>query len=501
MMQKKRIALAGFALESVSFLPVLTEKKDFDQAVCRGQEMLKILRGTETVGGGFLDILEKEGVDPVPLLYVDCPAGGPASDEAFDIYCKEICDRLERERTIIDGILLYLHGAMTTISRTDPDSDMLRAIRRVVGPELPLYVAFDLHANLSLDTRELCSGFCGFHYSPHTDMAETGRRTARLLLGELSGDLRPALAMKKVPLVLPSLFTATGVAPLSDLVAWGLEKEQEEGVLDISLFCGFAYADVPELGVSVVVITNEDLKKAEAISAELEKKILAVADALFHAEAITSRQHAFQQAVRARKEFGKPVTLLEHADRFNDSTWLLHEALKAKGELKIFVPYLWDPEAVKKCSALSAGMNLSLDVGGWTSEKAGGPVSVEAEILWVGRKNYIGTGPMRRGRPIELGEVAMLKIQNVVVILTSLSVTAIDEDCFLQFGLSLEEFDIIILRSKTHFRAVYEEKTTILMVDTPDWGTANLSTLPYQNIPPAVHERIVFQQAQLIQKA
>lgn len=495
-----RIAIAGFALESVSFLPVLTEKADFDQSASRGQEMLSVLRGTETVGGGFLDILEEAGAEPVPLLYVDCSAGGPASDEAFDAYCQEICEGLGREKNNIDGMLLYLHGAMTTLNRTDPDSDMLRAIRMVIGAELPLYVAFDLHANLSLDTVGLCTGFCGFHYSPHTDMAETGRRAARLLLGDLSGEMRPAVAMTKVPVILPSLFTATGVAPLSDLVAWGLKKEEEEGVLDVSLFCGFAYADVPELGVSVVAITDDDVNKADAICQELERKILAAADTLFHAKEIVPLEDAFSLASDARLKFGKPVTLLEHADRFNDSTWLLKEALKADPEMKIFVPYLWDPEVVKQCRSLSSGDRVSLDIGGWTSEKAGGAVSVDAELLWCGLKSYVGTGPMRRGRPIELGAVAVLKIRNVVVIVTSLSVTAIDEDCFIQFDFSLEDFDVVILRSKTHFRAVYEEKTTILMVDTPDWGTANLSTLPYRKIPSALHERIECQQAQLIQK-
>jgi len=495
-----RIAIAGFALESVSFLPVLTEKKDFDQAVCRGQEMLEILQGTETVGGGFLDILEEAGAEPVPLLYVDCSAGGPASDEAFDAYCQEICERLEREKADIDGVLLYLHGAMTTLSRTDPDSDLLRAVRQVIGPKVPLYVAFDLHGNLSLETKELSSGFCGFHYSPHTDMAETGRRAARLLIGDLSGKVRPTTAMKKVPVVLPSLFTATGVAPLSDLVARGLEREKEEGVLDISLFCGFAYADVPELGVSIVVVTNNHRMQAERICEELEREILAVADDLFHATEIVPLEKAFQLASEARLTFKKPVTLLEHADRFNDSSWLLREALKAEDDLNIFVPYLWDPAAVAKCRSLSSGDRVLLEIGGWTSEKAGGAISVEAELLWAGHKSYIGTGPMRRGRPIDLGEVAVLKIRNVVVIVTSLSVTAIDEDCFTQFGFKLQNFDIVILRSKTHFRAVYQDLTTILMVDTPDWGTVNLSSLPFKNIPAALQNRIKRQEMQLAQK-
>jgi microcystin degradation protein MlrC len=44
-----------------------------------------------------------------------------------------------------------------------------------------------------------------------------------------------------------------------------------------------------------------------------------------------------------------------------------------------------------------------------------------------------------------------------------------------------------VLRSKTHFRAVYEELARdILVVDTPDWGPADLTTLPFSRVRPGV---------------
>jgi microcystin degradation protein MlrC len=44
-----------------------------------------------------------------------------------------------------------------------------------------------------------------------------------------------------------------------------------------------------------------------------------------------------------------------------------------------------------------------------------------------------------------------------------------------------------VLRSKTHFRAAYEDLAEeILIVESPDWGPADLSTLPYRNVPPGV---------------
>ena len=41
-----------------------------------------------------------------------------------------------------------------------------------------------------------------------------------------------------------------------------LEKHTP-GVLDITVFCGFAYADVPDCGMSVAVVTEGDLALAQ----------------------------------------------------------------------------------------------------------------------------------------------------------------------------------------------------------------------------------------------
>jgi microcystin degradation protein MlrC len=45
------------------------------------------------------------------------------------------------------------------------------------------------------------------------------------------------------------------------------------------------------------------------------------------------------------------------------------------------------------------------------------------------------------------------------------------------------DYDLVILRSKTHFRAVWEPLAEeIVIVDTPDWGPAELTGLPYRNV-------------------
>ncbi|NIA70647.1 M81 family metallopeptidase [Pelagibius litoralis] len=479
-----RVAVGGFALESVSFLPQETGVEAFEREARRGADLIEALGGTATVAGGFLALLAEAGAEAVPLVYSDCSAAGPASDAAFEEFGDEILRGLSAAEPL-DGVLLFLHGAMTTPARTDPEGDLLQSVRALLGPSLPIMVAFDLHANLSPRTAELCDALFGFHFSPHIDMAETGKRAARCLMARLKGEEDPQLAMVKVPMMLPSIFTATALAPLSDIVAESLSLPQRvPGVIDASVFCGFAYADTPDIGFSVAVVADGDQALAAQEAARLAELTWQSRDALLHDELVLGLEDGLVEARRIAVRSDRPVVVLEHADRLNDSTWCLRSLIDGPSGMAVHCPYLWDPDSAAAAVAAGAGARLNLALGGRSSERAGGSIAVEAEVLWAGQKVFTGSGPMRRGRRINLGPAALLRIGDVTVSVISNSTTAIDLDALEQFGVDFTAQDILLLRSKTHFRAVFEPlAVAIVIVDTPDWGTADLARLPYRHAP------------------
>ena len=482
-----RIAIGGFALESVSFLPGTATVEAFEKAAYHGDAIVSGLRGSQSPGGGFIDVLDAEGVNIAPLVYTDLGAGGSASDEAFIHYRDLLCDGLRRERDRIDGVLLFLHGAMTTPTRTDPELEIMQAVRAVVGKPMPIYVASDLHGNISADFCDHADALFGYHYSPHVDMDETGRRAARTLVRRLRGEVAPVTAIRKPDVMLPSIFTATSVPPLSEIVAEGFAWERDNpGILDVSIFCGFAYADVPQVGFSVVVVADGDLALAERAAEALTDRIWRAREALLHEDVVLDIETGIERAYAISETASRPVVLLEHADRLNDSTYLL-DALMRRGGRRVAVPYLLDPQAAAAAIEAGEGATVTLKAGGWSSDRAGPPVEITGKVLYAGDKSYRGTGAMWNGYPIHLGPTAVIDTGDIVISLVSRYVFAIDLDPFTQFGLDVMDFDIVLLRSKTHFRAVYEPiAEAILIVDTPDWGPADLTTLPYRNVRPGV---------------
>lgn len=479
-----RVAIAGFALESVSFLPIRTTLADFERHARYGAEVIEAHRGTNTVIGGFVRVCEAAGIEMTGIVSGDAGAAGSATDEAFAHYSDTICRGIAAAKDGLGGILLFLHGAMTTETRLDPEAEILAALRRIVGPAMPIVVALDYHGNLDAAILEHATALFGYHYSPHTDMGETGERAARCLLATLRGEMRPVTALAKPGVMVPSIFSATACEPLAGIVRRSLALPREEpGLVDVSVFAGFSYADVPNCGFSVVAVADGDHALAERVATDLAREIQARRRALYEALPVYGLAEGVARAIDRSRRARKPIVLLEHADRLNDSTHVLRELLRQKVP-RAAVPCLWDPLAARQAVAAGAGAQVTLDAGGRSSPRAGGPVRLSGIVRVAGDKSYRTTGPVGRGRPVDLGPSAVIEAGGILVTLTSNPHTAIDEDCFTEFGLRAADFPIIVLRSKTHFRAVYEALAEeILIVDTPDWGPADLTGLPYRHVP------------------
>ncbi|WP_085028673.1 M81 family metallopeptidase [Ensifer aridi] len=478
-----RVAIAGFQQESVTFIERQTTLEEFRIVETSGQALIDEYRSTNMGIGGMIETCEREDAEIIPLFFTTGGAAGPTSDEAYDHYVERLVEDL-RSADRLDGVLLDLHGAMATPTRLDADREILERVRAAIGPDVPIMVALDYHANLDEKTIAAANAVFGYHFSPHTDMDSTGRRAAECLFRTLRGEITPVCVLAKPNVMVPSIFSATDIEPLRSMVLDSIAAgERSEEYLDVSIFAGFSYADVPNCGFSVVVVADRDRSAALDVANHFSERIWSQREALNHRELVHSVESGIRVAKQLVMEGKRPIVLLEHADRMNDSTYVLREVLGQRLR-RTAVPYLWDPEAAAAAVAAGVGATVRLKVGGKSNERAGGPVELEGKVVHAKPVSYRGTGPVGTGCMVELGDTAVVDTGSAMVSLTSISAYALDDDCLTQFGRALEEFDYVVLRSKTHFRAFFEPRAAaILIIDTPDWGPADLCTLPYKNVP------------------
>jgi len=483
-----KIGIAGLKHETVTFWPGVTDLKDFERDALHGMKVIEKRRGTNTLVGGFIEVCEKEGVELFPVCDADGGATATVADSVYDFYVGEMKREFAKVATELDGILLALHGAMVTQSLQDTETHIVREVRRGVGYDIPIMVALDLHGNLDPAILKEATAVCGYRSSPHVDAGETGHRAARAMLATLKGEIKPTTAIAKPGLVVPSVFSATTVPPAKDMISRLHEWQRRPGVVDVSVFFGFAWSDVHQVGMSTVAVTNNDLKLAQEIADDLSRL------AWNNRERLTGRggnlysvKDGVALAIKKAKTASKPIVILDHADRTSDTTFVLQDLL-AQDAQNAAHPLLADPEGVRVCSEAGVGKTVELEVGGRTGWRDGGPVKVNGKVLWVGEGKYIGTGPMRKGLEVNHGPTAIIKVDGIWLQLTTYKHSLIDEDPMTQFGYKTSDFDIIVTKSKTHFRAVYEKiAEEIIIVDAPGQCPADLSVFQFKNVPPGVY--------------
>jgi microcystin degradation protein MlrC len=487
-----RLAVLRFAHEGNSFNPVVTGRPAFARETwCRGEAARAAYRDTRSELGAAVEFLDAR-VDWQSefLRCASAPPGGPAADDVIEAVIAEVSARLASQGPW-DGVFVSLHGAMVGETRATPDLDLLRAVRAAVGPGCPVAASFDLHANMAPAIAEAADIVVGYKTYPHLDMFETATKALGLLERALRGEIAPRSLILSAEAVLPSHNMRTAAGPMAEIEALAAALAGRDGLLDVTPFGGFAYADVPQAGASAAVCY--DGRCLDRAAAETAAQALV--------DAIRQRRPAFRPELpaaadglrRALEETERgPVALVEPADNplsggTGDTPGLFRALLEARPEGACVFAFFCDPGLAGRARAAGQGASLDVRLGGRLSEAFGPPVAVEARVERLTDGRFVNEGPMWTGQSVELGATAVLRVAeapDLRVIVTSAPVAPNDAAYFRLHGIEPAEARLLCVKAKNHFRAAFADSfRTIIDVDTPGPATADLAALPFERVP------------------
>src|SRR5690606_10304258 len=137
--------------------------------------------------------------------------------------------------------------------------------------------------------------------------------------------------------------------PSMDVIRHANEMLTQSGVLSNSILLGFPYADVPEMGASTIVVTDNDPELAQQCADRLAARMWE------NRESFLPSLVTIDEAIEQARRLDGPVCLLDMGDNVGgggpaDSTWLAH-ALNRPGAPSALV-CLCDPVAVTQCQTL-----------------------------------------------------------------------------------------------------------------------------------------------------
>ena len=361
-----RVAIAELKQETNTFDPRPTTMADFDAwHHWRGADLVPGLRDTNTEIAGFLDVLdvlESADIESVSILATFAMSGGKVVSTTFQALLDELIAGL-REHGPFDGVLLALHGAMVSDGDDDPDGEIIAAVRAEIVSSTPLVVTMDLHANVTRRSVEHADAIVGFRTSPHIDLRETGQRGAEVMVRMLRDGVRPAMAMVKIPMVVPASTHMHHLPGPFQRLMHSAAAAEGGSLLSAGVFTVQPWLDIAEMGFATIAISDGDVTLAENVAVELADLAWAERDAFMETELVP-----IAEAIERAGAIDGPVTLSDLADGTGagspgDATAVIAALLVAELRDPAFV-CVRDPGAAEIAIAAGVGAEVALEVGG-----------------------------------------------------------------------------------------------------------------------------------------
>jgi microcystin degradation protein MlrC len=479
------VLTAEFSHESNTFSRCPADYAAFtDRGVRLGEDAITERGNANTPIAGFLDIGRPADWRVIHAISAAAQPSGPVTRDAFDRIAGAIVEAAKAHAGKIDGVLLGLHGAMVTEFSEDGEGELLQRVRAVLGPEVPIGITLDPHANVTRKMTELANIVVSYKTYSHVDVRETGKLAAGIMQRAMAGEIRPVTLRAERPMLEEVNGGRTDIGPMVERIAKAGAYEQEQGVFAVSVTGGFGNADIEEVGPTVLVTCEGDHGRHQAFAEalvddmwqrrfEVVTPFLSVEDAVAEAESYVATSG--------------PLIIADYADNpggggYGDATGLLNGMIEADLKDACFGPIV-DPEVAAELRKGKPGSTVSVRLGGKVDPKiGGGPLTLTGTLVSVSDGAYVGDGPLG-GLRGSWGPCAVLRVGDIEILVTTIRAQMTDLQQFRAFGIDPAAKRVVGLKSMQHFRAAFEPIAgKVIVCDSGALCTPDLSKLPYPRV-------------------
>jgi microcystin degradation protein MlrC len=325
----------------------------------------------------------------------------------------------------------------------------------------------------------------GYHTYPHIDMDAAAKRALMLLIAKAEGRARPRIAVAKVPAIIPSFNMRTADGPMAELQQLAGLWRRQRGMLDVTVYGGFAYGDSPFAGPSVVAVADKDQALARRCANAIAREFLQRKQQFFIR--LPRPLDGLRQAMKTEGE--GPAIVLDPADNplsggIGDTPALFQAMLEVDPPARSLFAFFWDPPLVAECHRHGVGATIEAKLGGRITQDFGAAVPVRAEILKLTDGKFRNEGPYEHNLAVDIGRTALLEVDGIRVIVTETCQAPNDPAYFRLHGIEPETLPLLCVKAKNHFRAAFSGMARCLVdVDAPGPASAGLFHYKFKHAP------------------
>jgi microcystin degradation protein MlrC len=482
-----KIAIGGFQHETNTFAPSRATLQRFKEgggfpALAVGNDVFDAVDGINLPVTGFVDAFKRSNHTLVPLAWGAASPSAQVTDEAFEKIAGYLIEGLRRAPP--DAVYLDLHGAMVTDSFDDGEGEVLRRVRALVGPNVPIMASLDLHANVSPQMLELADVLIAYRKYPHTDMAETGDRVAHYLRMRIDGLPKIAPQVRRIPFLIPLNAQCTYLEPAKSVYEL-LNSLENSAVKSLSFTPGFPAADIEICGPVVWGYGTSDAAAKQAVDA-LADNIESIGKRW--SEEVLDADAAVKRAQRLSAGATKPVVIADTQDNpgaggDSDTTGMLR-ALIANNAQRAAIGVIVDADAAKAAHAAGPGAIIEIALGGKSRIPGDAPLQSRFVVETIHDGKFTCTGPFFRGARMQLGLSACLRIGGVRIVVASRKCQLADQEMYRYVGIEPTEQAILVNKSSVHFRADFTPIAhAIIVAKAPGPMPADPRDLKWTKLP------------------
>ena len=374
----KKVMIGTFTTESNENIPEKNEITSYDIAF--GDDLI-----TKMVVG---DIFAKEGIEIIPSIYANSGAAGVTKKHTYEYIKACFLNTVKEHLHELDGIYLMLHGASYVDNGVGSgDHDIIKSIREIVGPYLPITVACDPHGNLTKEYVENTTCIRSYRQSPHTDSVETKRKMAQLICDLVKNPRHIVPVYRKLPLILGGEQSVSADEPVASINKYMDEMEKDPRILSASWHVGYLRHDCPEAGCGIVVVPQnpEDREYCEQKADELAKYVWDKRHEFHYTGYTAEPDKALEDVLNFE---GKPCVITDSGDNTTSgakgwNTYILRQVLKANPSKHFLFASINDPKCTDKLDALNIGDETTINLGVGHDELSA-PVELNVKVLCKG---------------------------------------------------------------------------------------------------------------------
>ncbi|MFN8542445.1 MAG: MlrC C-terminal domain-containing protein, partial [Thermomicrobiales bacterium] len=318
--------------------------------------------------------------------------------------------------------------------------------------------------------------FTAHRLAPHEDALLTRERACTNLVRCLDEGLRPLRAWVPIPVILPGERTSTLVEPGKGIYAGLAAHDWTPGLIDISLWVGYVWADQPRSGACAVA-TGTDPDRLRAVATDFARRYWAARHDFGFSTPVGTADWCIAEAL-GRDEH--PVVISDSGDNptaggAGDTPIFVGHLLAhpdiASGTRTAIYASIPDPAAVAACAAAGVGGTVEVTLGGKLDPVHASPLPVRGVVQ-----------SLHDGDPVG-GRIAVLRVGGVSIIVTSRRKPYHHLRDFTNLDLDPAASDIVAVKIGYLEPELRQLARSALLALTPGGVDQDIPRLPYAQVP------------------